>query len=487
MTTGRAAIKQPAAQPTGGLLPIRNSGPLLDHGLRDLRRLALDTVAAGIRAANPAAAVDRLVHVQGSALTADGHHFDLTRVRSILILGAGKASAPIAAAMEAKLGNRLAGGLVVSRREASGPVEEGLRRVEIVEADHPVPSLASLAAGRRLMLAAAAARPADLVITAFTGGSSALACLPPDGVSFAAKQRLHQMLLDSGASIAEINAVRKHVSALKGGRLAAAMNGATLLNLTLSDVPDDSADLLCDPVVQDTTDTSAAVAVLKRYHLWPDAGTEVRRHLSSALADSPVLDGRASITTVLLVSGRDVAAAMAARVRTLGWEPVVLGSTFEGEAEQTGGLLGAFARESSQHGHPFRPGSVLIGAGGESTVRLHRTGTRSAGTGGPNQELALSFARAIARGPAAVAGVFVDSDGSDGGTDAAGGCVDSTTAPAAAAGGVDLDEAVLGHDSRAALRQLGDLVITGPTGTNVSDLWAIAIGAGPPPGPRGPL
>jgi glycerate 2-kinase len=487
MTTGRSAIKQPPAQPAGGLLPIRNSGPLLDHGLRDLRELALDVVAAGIRAANPAAAVDRLVHVHGSALAADGHHFDLTRLRSILILGAGKASAPIAAAMEARLGDRLAGGLVVSRREAAGPADEALQRVEIVEADHPVPSLASLAAGRRLMVAAAAAGPADLVITAFTGGSSALACLPPDGVSFAAKQRLHQLLLDSGAPIAEVNAVRKHVSALKGGRLAAAMNGATLLNLTLSDVPDGSADLLCDPVVQDTTDTSAAVSVLKRYRLWQDAGAEVRRHLSSALADSPVLDGQASITTVMLVSGRDVAAAMAARVRALGWEPVVLGSTFEGEAEVTGGLLGSFARESSLYGHPFRPGSVLIGAGGESTVRLHRAGTRSAGVGGPNQELALSFARAIARGPSAVAGAFVDSDGSDGGTDAAGGCVDSTTAPTADTGGVDLDEAVLAHDSRAALRQLGDLVITGSTGTNVSDLWAIAIGSGPPPGRGGRL
>jgi glycerate 2-kinase len=165
----------------------------------------------------------------------------------------------------------------------------------------------------------------------------------------------------------------------------------------------------------------------------------------------------------------------------------VLGSTIEGEAEQIGGLLGAFARESSVYSHPFRPGSVLIGAGGEATVRLQQAGTRSVGVGGPNQELAVSFARAIARGPAAVAGVFVDSDGSDGGTDAAGGCVDSMTALAAATGGVDLDEAVLGHDSRSALRLLGDLVITGPTGTNVSDLWAIAVGAGPPPSPGGRL
>jgi glycerate 2-kinase len=484
MTTGEARTEPPHAQPADGLLPIRNGGQLLGHGLTGLRRLTLDVVASGIRTADPAAAVDRLVHVQGNTLAADGHHFDLSRVRSVVVLGAGKASVPIAAALEAKLGDRLAGGVVV-RRRGPGPAGEALRRVEVVEADHPVPSMASLAAGRRLMAAAAAVRPGDLVITAFTGGSSALACVPPAGVSFAAKQRLHQLLLDSGAPIAEVNAVRKHTSALKGGRLATAMNGATLLNLTLSDVAGASADLLCDPVVQDTTDTPAAIAVLKHYHLWQDAGAEIRRHLSSPLARSPVLDGRADITTVVLMTGHDVVAGMAARVRALGWEPVVLGSTFEGEAEHVGGLLGAFVRESSRHGHPFRPGSVLVGAGGESTVTLHHTGAAPAGLGGPNQELALSFARVIAREPAEVAGVFVDSDGSDGGTDAAGACVDSATAAAADTCGVDLRAAVLGHDSHPALRRLGDLVITGPTGTNVSDLWAIAIGAGPQDGHEG--
>jgi glycerate-2-kinase len=469
---------QPPTQQVGGLLPIRNSGRLLDHGLTELRLLALDVVTSGIRAANPAAAVGRLVDVQGKTLIADGHHFDLSRVRSVVILGAGKASVPVAAAVEAKLGDRLAGGVVVCRRGARA-AGEAPRRVEVIEADHPVPSTASLTAGRRLMAAAAAVQPGDLVITAFTGGSSALASMPPDGVSFAAKQRLHRLLLDSGAPIADVNAVRKHASALKGGRLATVMNGATLLNLTISDVPGASADLLCDPVVQDTTDTAAAVAVLKRYHLWQDAGAEVRRHLGGPLAHSPVLDGRVDITTVVLVNGGDVVASMAARARELGWEPVVLGSTFEGEAEHVGGLLGAFARESSLHGSPFRPGSVLVGAGGESTVTLHRTGAGPAGLGGPNQELALSFARSIAREPAAVAGVFVDSDGSDGGTDAAGACVDSTTAATAGKSGVDLRSAMLGHDSQPALRQLGDLVITGPSGTNVSDLWAIAIAAGP--------
>jgi glycerate 2-kinase len=463
------------------LLPISNTRQLLDHGLPGLRRLALDVVAAGIRAASPAAAVDRMVELRGTVLHAGGQSFDLEATRSVVVLGAGKASVSIAAALDAKLGDRISGGLVVCRRGASGV----LRHIEVLEADHPIPSRASLAAGQRLLDAARSVRPGDLVITAFTGGSSALACAPGEGVSFEAKQNLHGVLLASGAPIAEVNSVRKHVSALKGGRLAAQMPGATLLNLTMSDVPGGVHDLLCDPVVQDTSDVADAIAMLKQYGLWDAAGPEIWRHLESPLACSPVLNGHVAVTTVVLMSGADVAAKMAARASALGCEPVVLGSTFEGEAVHVGGLLGALAQESSLGSGAFRPGSLLVGAGGESTVTLPRHGAL-ARLGGPNQELALGFARAIARGRAAVAGVFIDSDGSDGGTEAAGACADSLSATRAIECGLDLRAAILEHDSHRSLERLGDLVITGPTGTNVADLWAIAIGAAPHEAGGGP-
>ncbi len=474
MTASQAQIEAQWPGPPADLLPISNTRQLLDHGLPGLRKLALDIVASGIRAASPAAAVDRLVDVRGSVLHARGHRFDLDAMRSVVVLGAGKASLAIVGALEAKLGDRIAGGLVVCRRGAGGV----LRHVEVLEADHPVPSLASLAAGRRLIEAAGTVGSGDLVITAFTGGSSALACMPAEGLSFEAKQRVHRLLLASGAPIAEVNAVRKHLSALKGGRLDAQMHGATLLNLTVSDVPGGFADLLCDPVVQDTTDVPDAIAILKRYDLWEDAGPEIWRHLDSPLARSPVLDGRVGTATVVLIGGAEVVAEMAARAQVLGCEPVVLGSIFEGEAVHLGGMLGALAQESSLRGRPFRPGSVLVAAGGESTVTLPRHDA-PAGLGGPNQELALGFARAIARERSAVAGVFVDSDGSDGGTEAAGGCADSLSAARATECGLDLHVAVREHDSAAALQRLGDLVITGPTATNVADLWAIATGAAP--------
>jgi glycerate-2-kinase len=466
----------PAATESAGTI-IGNASQLLDHGLTELRRVVLDVVTAGLRAADPGPAVDRLVRLDGPLLRAGDRCFDLDEARSVVVLGAGKASLAIAAALERKLGDRITAGLIVSRRGTS----HGLGRVDVVEADHPVPSAASLEAARRLTALAAGLGPGDLLITAFTGGSSALACLPPDGVPFAAKQHLHALLLESGASVTEINTVRKHVSAIKGGRLAERAAGAAILNLTVSDVVGDPVDLLCDPAVEDTSTTSAAIAVLRRHGLWSEVPAEIREHLHSEPSQSPSLAGR-DIATVVLVAGPGVVRRMEERVHALGWRPAVLGSQIEGEAASLGGFLGPLAAESSARGTPFPPGTVLLAAGGEATVTVRRPATAAVGHGGPNQELALAFARAAARGPAAVAGAFLDSDGSDGGTDAAGGCVDSTTAPRAEPAAGRLDDAIAGHDSTAALSRLGDLITTGPTGTNVSDLWVIAIGAATAPG-----
>jgi glycerate-2-kinase len=477
MTANEArAERQGPAAGEAGMAPIGNSRQLLDHGLADLRRVVLEVAAAGLRSADPGLAAERLVQVDGGLLWAGDRCFDLDAARSVVLLGAGKASVPIAAALERKLGDRISGGLLVRRRGTG----HGLSRVEVVDADHPVPSAASLKAARRLADLADALGPGDLVITAFTGGSSALACLPPEGVPFTAKQELHSMLLDSGASVAEVNAVRKHVSAIKGGRLAHRLGGAAILNFTVSDVVGDRAELLCDPTVQDTTSAADAVAVLERYGLWPETAPEVRRHLLSQGAESPSLLGR-DITTIVLVVGTNVVGHMAERARALGWQPVSLGSSIEGEAASVGAFLGSLAAESSSGGGPFAPCSVLLAAGGEATVSIRRSGSMAVGHGGPNQEAALAFGRA-ARGEAAVAGVFLDSDGSDGGTTAAGGCGDSTTMARAGELPLSLDDAIAHHDSTAALRRLGDLVITGPTGTNVSDLWVVAIGAAQPAG-----
>jgi glycerate 2-kinase len=477
VTSGEAGIGQldPTPEEPADTI-IGNSRELLDHGLTDLRRVVLDVASAGLCAADPSLAVDRLVGLDGGVLRAGDRYFDLDQARSVVLLGAGKASLAIAAALERKLGDRIDGGLIVSHRRT----KHKLRRVEVIEADHPVPSAASLKAAHKLVALAERLRPGDLLITAFTGGSSALACLPPDGVPFAAKQRLHALLLESGASVAEISTVRKHVSAIKGGRLAERATGATILNLTVSDVVGDAVDLLCDLTVQDTSSVSAAIAVLRGYGLWSEVAPEIRHHLRSEQSQSPGLAGR-DITTDVLIAGPEVVGRMEERVHALGWQAVVLGSQLEGEAASLGGFLGTLAAESSARGRPFTPGTVLLAAGGEATVTIRRPTTAVVGHGGPNQEMALAFARAVARTRAKVAGAFVDSDGSDGGTDAAGGCVDSTTAPRAEQIAGCLDDAIAGHDSASALSRLGDQIRTGPTGTNVSDLWVIAIAPGDRP------
>jgi glycerate-2-kinase len=470
VTVETTSVVASSGLPQPDLGPIKDVAALLDHGLPELRRVALDVVATGLRAADPAAAVHRQVRLEGNVLRAGGRAIDLDAVASIVVLGAGKASLGVVAAVEELLGDRISAGLLVVRDD-SGSV---LSRVEVIETDHPIPTEASMVAGRRLVELADRCGSGDLVITAFTGGSSALACLPPDGVSLTAKRQLHELLLDSGASIAEINTVRKHVSALKGGRLAARMAGATLLNLTVSDVVGDSVDLLCDPTVQDTSDVQGAIRVLDRYGLWEQVSPEIRRHLSSDAAATPSLAGM-DITTVVLVTGGVVAERMAARAREIGVEPILLGARLEGDAQCLGSLLGALGRESSLRNQPFRAGSVLIAAGGEATVSVRRSELDPVGEGGPNQEVAIGFARGV-QGDPRVAAVFVDSDGSDGGTTAAGGCVDSTTFARARELGIDLDDALLHHDSASALGRVGDLVTTGPTGTNISDLMVVVIG-----------
>lgn len=472
MTARQADLQGPPRAPALPGAIIGNSHELRDHGLTALREVVLEVAEAGLRAASPGDAVERLVRYDGRLLQAGGRGFDLTAARSVVVLGAGKASVAIAAAIEGMLGDAITQGLIVTRDGG----RHSLRNIDVMTAEHPVPGTASWEAGRRLAEIAAGLGQDVLLITAFTGGSSALACLPPDGVTFTAKQRLHAVLLESGASIAEINTVRKHVSGIKGGRLAALAADATILNLTVSDVVGDQVDLLCDPAVQDTATSAGAIAVLKRLGLWTEMPAEVRDHLQSEASESPSLSGR-DITTTVLLRGADILPRMAQEASARGWHPALLGSRLDGEAASLGGFLGTLAAESSEFDRPFSPGTVLIAAGGEATVTLRHPGAAGNGQGGPNQEMALAFARSAGRGNAAVAGVFLDSDGSDGGTAAAGGCVDSGTARRAADRSLGLDDIIARHDATAALSSLGDLVRTGPTGTNVSDIWVLAIGA----------
>ncbi|QHT57563.1 DUF4147 domain-containing protein [Cellulomonas sp. H30R-01] len=436
----------------------------------DSRTAVRSLVAAGLDAADPRAATARHLRLDGHVLTVGGRRLDLARCDRVLVVGAGKATARLVAGIEDVLGDAVTDGLVVLR---PADAHVGLRRVRTVVADHPVPSGASETAARALLALAATVGRRDLVLGAFTGGSSALVSAPPPGVTAAAKQHLHRLLLASGARIQDVNAVRKSVSAIKGGRLLAAGAAATWVNLTVSDVVGDDPAYLTDPTYPDPDGPAVARHVLDRLGLWDAVDPSVRRHLAAA-PEPPDLSAT-DLTTVTVTSGEDALRAMVRRAHELGLEPVTL-DPLEGEATQVGARLATaaadHARAAAASGRPV----VLLAAGGETTVSLGGV-TMTAGTGGPNQEAALAFARALPVGADVVA-AFVDSDGFDGPTEHAGALVDAGTVDRASQGGHDVDAALADHASTAVLRTAGDLLTTGATGTNVNDLVVVVCGAG---------
>lgn len=427
--------------------------PLVAHGRSALRRDALRIARAGIAAADPARALREQVAVAADELVVAGHRHPLAG-RRVLVAGAGKASHALAAALVGLLGDRIAAGVIAVRPEQARPLD----RIEVLAASHPVPDVRSLVAGRRLMATAAAARPDDLLITLISGGSSSLAVLPVAGVSLADKIALNRMLLASGADIVEMNAVRKHVSALKGGRLAAACRGE-VLNLSISDVVGDPVDVFISPAVPDPTTFADARAVCDRYDLWPCLPPSIAGRLRSARPEDETPKALERVSTHVLATSATMCAAAAVEASCLGYRPRIVGLGLVGDAAEGGA---AFARDLAREG----PGTALI-AGGEMTVTLDRD--RSSGVGGPSQEAALAAALELAEsGPSCV--LCMDSDGIDGPGDAAGGLVDDLTAAAGAEARVDIAGALAAHDSGTALGALGGLVVTGPTGTNVNDL-----------------
>jgi len=446
---------------------IGNLEALAGHGQGELRRRALAVAQAGLAACDAGHAAAEAVSLGDEGIVVAGREYPLGPTSRVVVVGAGKASFAIAAALDARLGERIDAGLIAVR----GDQETTPLGIEVAVADHPLPSEHSAEVATRLLAMVEPLGPEDLVLACFTGGSSALASLPPAGVTVAEKRDLHELLLASGMPISAINTVRKHVSSFKGGRLAAAASPARVVNLTVSDVAGDALDVITDPSVQDTSTAADARAVLVAYGLWDRVPASVRAHLESGAAESPRLDPEL-VETELLVTGHGACEAMIAEAGAAGWPAVTLSTSLEGEARELGRLIANLARESAREGAPFEAPVMLVGCGGESGVTL-RPGAEF-GTGGPNQDAALAAALELEGAP--VAAVMIDTDGSDGGTEWAGAVADGTTVARARELDLDLRQALLSHRSAEPLRALGDLVETGATGTNVNDLIVLAVG-----------
>lgn len=436
-------------------------------------RADLDKIAqSALIAVAPDACLRQTVQLQGDHLHVADDSFDLAQVRRILVVGMGKASARMAVSLEDLLGERVFGGLVVT---ADG-YKVATRNVEIAEASHPVPDARGLAAAERIVALVGEANEDDLVIVLISGGGSALLPLPAPGITLADLTSTNELLLLSGAKIQEINTVRKHLSQVKGGQLARHAFPAQVLTLVLSDVPGDPLHAIASgPTEGDPTTFLQAERILRQYHVWDDLTGSVQERIEAGVrgesAETPKPGDSAlqRVKTKIIGSGCVAAEAALVEAEHLGYHTLLLTTTLEGEAREVGKLLASIAREEVKRGRPV-PHPALIMAAGETTVTV-----RGEGKGGRNQELALSAAMGIAGIPHVVIS-SLGTDGRDGPTDAAGGMVDGGTVGRMQERGIDPQEYLDRNDAYRALEQATDLILTGPTGTNVADLCFVAVG-----------
>lgn len=387
-----------------------------------------------------------------------------------VVIGAGKASAEMARALEACWPGPLEG-LVVTRYGHAVPCQ----RIEIVEAAHPVPDAAGLAAAQRILQCVSGLGPDDLVIALISGGGSSLLVAPAPGFTLADKQAVNAALLASGATITEMNCVRRHLSALKGGRLGAACFPARVHTLLISDVPgDDPISIASGPTVADPSTCADALAILQRYRLPlpADLTARVQAWLQSGAGESVKPgDARLARAQAHLITTPQQALEAAARVaQAAGYTPYILGDSLEGESRELGIVLAGVCRQVVRQGQPFRPPCVLL-SGGETTVTLR---SPNPGQGGRNVEflLALGIALDGLPGVHAIAG---DTDGVDGAMEIAGALLAPDTLERAWAQGLPPRDSLARHDGHGFFQALGDSVVSGPTLTNVNDFRAIVI------------
>lgn len=394
-----------------------------------------------------------------------------------LVLGAGKAGGAMAQAVEALWpADAPLSGLVVTRYHHTPPRPAGLaQRIEVVEAAHPVPDAAGLQAAQRMLALAEGLTENDLVLCLISGGGSALLTLPAEGLTLEDKQRINRALLESGATIGEMNCVRKHLSRIKGGRLAAACAPARVVTLTISDVPgDDPSVIASGPTVPDATTCADALEILDRYRI--EVPASVRAALEAGLLETPKPGDAALVNHVVHMTAtpQQSLEAAAEAARAAGVAAYILSDEIEGESREVGKVHAALARGVARNGQPFtRPCVILSGGETTVTVRPQSPGTPR-GRGGRAGEFCLGLAQAL-RGQPGVWALAADTDGIDGVEDNAGARVTPDTLARAEAAGLRIAAHLDRNDAYGFFEPLGDLVVTGPTHTNVNDFRVLLI------------
>lgn len=447
---------------------IKNREELLSHGYRKGREVALDIIENAIKAVDAYDAVKKKVHIENCRLVIEDLNYTLSNVGNIYVIGGGKATFSIARALDEIFGQRIKSGIINVKRGE----KHRLKYVKVIEASHPIPDEMGFEGANEIIDIAKEAKESDLVFCAITGGASALIPLPAENVSLEDKKKVTELLLKCGAAIDEINTVRKHISAIKGGRLAKYIHPAEIINLL---VIDEIAGLPWGPTVPDTSTFKDAVEVLRKYRLWEKVPDSVREHLERGLADPSLETPKPEdfkglkVHNIVLADNEIMCEAAKKRAEELGFKSLILSTRLEGESREAGIVLASIAEEIEEKGRPINPPCILI-LGGEPTVTI----TGQFGKGGPCQELVLGGSLKIA-GSKKIVIAAVDTDGTDGPTGIAGGIVDGYTLKRAKEKGIDVFGNLMGHNASEVLVKLQDAIVTGSTGTNVMNLDIVVI------------
>ena len=448
--------------------------PIHSSEMKHMRQHAESIFLAGVRAVDPKAAIERHCRLEGDVLHVGSREYRLDRYAHVYIIGCGKAAASMAAVMENMIGHKITAGLVTVKYEHTVDLD----RVRTVEAGHPIPDDNGCKGAESIVKLARTAGAPDLVICLISGGGSALLPLPAPGLTLADKQETIKILLNCGASIHEINAIRKHTSAVKGGLLAREVYPAELLTLILSDVVGDDLDAIASgPCVPDSSTYRDCIDIIAKYDIEKSLPACVRKHLQQGLSglkpETPDPDDKIFNRNYAMIVGSNSEALEAARAAAvkMGYNTLVLSSMFEGDTGQAARFHGAITREIIKTGYPA-PIPACILSGGETTVIL-----KGDGLGGRNQEFALVAACDIA-GHDCIMILSGGTDGTDGPTDAAGAFADGSTIDRATRLGMDPLKYLADNDAYHFFERLDDLLMTGPTGTNVMDLRVMLVGKG---------
>jgi len=454
---------------------IRNRKQLVNNGMtrfdRRARSLTLQSLEYCLETINPENLMKSTVILSDSNLTVGQYSFDLKNYSNIYVIGGGKASGSMAENLEKIIGRSVTRGLVNVPRNSKHKTEI----IKLHEASHPMPDEAGVEGTKQMLEIAEEAQEDDLVVCLISGGGSSLMPLPREEISIKDKSEITNLLLKSGATINEINTVRKHISNFKGGWLAKKAYPATVLNLILSDVVGDPLDSIASgPTVPDSTTFKGAINVLNKYYLWEETPRSIKHVLLNGekglIPETPKASDSAfqKVYNVVIGNNRTAGKAVCENLKVVGLNTLLLASTLEGEAQDAGTIMASIAVEASSFGDPVPKPSGIV-AGGETTVTVE-----GKGVGGRNQETALAAAMKMGGLDGAVI-ASISTDGVDGPTDAAGAIVDGKTLARTADIKMDIERFLIENDSNTILSELGDLIYTGPTGTNVNDIIVIVV------------